>query len=173
MACIYVAYGREGLVKVGRTSNFKRRIASLKKEFGRFGNVILSAQAFDELSDRKAAIAEYRLIFKLQGALEQYYGREWFVGDPMVACQAAAITSHEVFFSRPERPRPTPEQLEKWRKARVEMLEKIAKERAEYSAARRKQIEDRRTLRETRRREVAEREAMRHGLLKATESISA
>lgn len=167
MACIYLACGRDGLVKIGRTSDFKRRLTSLRKEFKRFGNEINFAHTFGELTDRVSEVAERKLIDKLSGVFEQYSGREWFIGDARSAFQAAAIASQESFFAKPLPvwPKLTPEEVERRRREAIALRERIAQAKRARMAERKVEVAQRRALRETRRREIALREAVKYGFV--------
>lgn len=167
MHSIYVACGRDGLVKVGRTKDFKRRRVALRQEFRRFGNEIVRFECFEVFTESAARVAELRLLWKLQGHLEPYYGREWFKGDADMALYAASVAAQEEVFSRPRPvyvPLP-PEEVERLRRLRAKEREESARARAEFMQRRKAEVQARREMRELRRKEMAERHAIRFGLI--------
>ena len=77
MEQIYVAQGRGGLLKVGRTTNLKKRLAQLRKEFVRKGDVLVRTEACEPVLDGYGP--EFRLIAVLVQHCKQHSGREWFI----------------------------------------------------------------------------------------------
>ena len=76
MGRVYVAIGKSGLLKVGRTKNIVARIAALKSDFKRLGDVFERIQSFDEIE--ACYSAESVLIHGIAKTHKQYFGREWF-----------------------------------------------------------------------------------------------
>ena len=154
MSYIYVAHGNDGLVKVGRTVNIKRRVCGLRKQFQTFGNELVDIRSFDGLSADDAFFAELRLIRKLGEVFEPYSGREWFLGSFEIALDAARITAEECFFRRPFIVKTmTQEEIEKRR-----IDQEVRKRREEELRAEGMRLKEaRRSLRELRRSEIAAR----------------
>lgn len=164
MSCIYVARGRGGIVKVGRTKDVKRRLSSLKQEFKRLGDEFERIEYFPVADQETADVAERRLLSKISEVFTPYYGREWFIGSFESALQAAEIASAEACLRRIVRiRRMTPEETA----ALVARKEAKARAAQEWREQRIRGVAERKALRERRRVEIATRIALKAGLVLA------
>lgn len=159
MDCIYVVHGHGGLIKVGRSTNFKRRLPALRQEFKRYGDEVVGFTSFNLFDDHQAFCAERDLLDKLNGHLEPYAGREWFQGDAHIAIEAAAITAQEELFRKPRyrRPRMSSEEMERLTLKRARERAELAIRQAAHTASYQAEKEARRERRELRRAEIAQR----------------
>lgn len=156
MGCIYVVEGNLGIIKVGCTRNFKGRLYALKRDFKKFGDEVCRFFKGDELQRHESA--ESRLIGKLKGSFEQYYGKEWFTGSFDDAVQAAIIATEEArFYCYWECPVVTDEQREANRLGNIARKIKEKKDKADRHAAFRIAVDARKALRVKRREEIAAR----------------
>lgn len=78
MESLYVVQGSGGLLKVGRTCNFPRRLKMLRREFKAKGDKVLRHLVIEPLHE--AQYPEWRLISALKQSYPQHSGREWFDG---------------------------------------------------------------------------------------------
>lgn len=84
----YVAEGDGGLLKVGFTKNFARRLHKLRQEFKARGDVLARYHACEFIEAAKTV--ECVLIATLKKTLDRHSGREWFVRGDFAAAVALA-----------------------------------------------------------------------------------
>ena len=110
MESIYVAQGRGGLLKVGRSTNPTRRLYKLRQEFKERGDELVHFHPCKPTPNPRAA--ENTMIGLLSGRLQRFGGREWFYGREFVnAKRAADEVSEYVHAHVPPYVPPTDEEL--------------------------------------------------------------
>jgi predicted GIY-YIG superfamily endonuclease len=98
----YVAQGENGLLKVGVTSNFRRRIHTLRKKFAEKGDTLARYHACDRIE--MATTVEWRLIHACRVRFVPHSGREWYVaGDFDAIVDIAIATTNEYRDRKPHR----------------------------------------------------------------------
>lgn len=157
MGCVYVVQGKAGIIKVGSTKNFQRRLYALKREFRKFGDEVAHWFKCDDLEKHDSA--ERRTLSKLRGLFEPYSGKEWFSsGSFDEAVLAANIATEEARFDRYwVAPVVTDEERAQRRLGHIARKIKEQKDRADRFAAHRAEVDARRALRLIRRAEIAAR----------------
>lgn len=96
---IYVAQGRSGLLKAGRTSDSKKRRGMLLKEFRRKGDVLVRFHSSPV--GLYGYRAENELLRSLAERLSIHSGREWFFGRSFDNAMRAVDELGEHFASLP------------------------------------------------------------------------
>ena len=76
MESLYVALGVGGVLKVGRSSNPRKRADELRRAFLDKRSALIRFEAFDAISNARAA--ENLLIRSAASRLEAHSGDEWF-----------------------------------------------------------------------------------------------
>jgi hypothetical protein len=154
MSEIYVASGVDGLVKIGSTKDFSRRLPALKQAFKRIGNQLVEYKTFGPLTDDEASFAERFALNHVRPIFSLYHGREWFLGSFEFAVGAADMAIAQVplrpiFHIQPE--------SDEDRAARLLMRDRRRAEAERRLADHKRGVEERKALRELRKRQIAER----------------
>lgn len=121
MERLYVVQGRNGLIKIGCTSDFKRRLVQLKAIFRRFGDEPVRHQVFAEMAYAHGAESATLRLME-EGGFAPVHGREWFAGVNFdAACEMAAKgTEHGLSYNHPARvPGANKAYLDKYRQQRI------------------------------------------------------
>jgi hypothetical protein len=154
MSEIYVAKGVDGLVKIGSTKDFSRRLPALKQAFKRIGNQLVEYKTFGPLTDDEASFAERFALNHVRPIFSMYHGREWFLGSFESAVGAAAMAMAQVPFRPVFNIQPESDEA---RAARLSMRDFKRAETERHLAAHRRGVAERKALRELRKRQIAER----------------
>ena len=169
MACIYIAHGANGIVKIGRTKNVARRMHGLKKDFFKFGDSLTNF--FHSTETDHAYGAEYRLIQKVGAILKPYSGREWFIGDQEQFSNGLfrdLVSMAEVVIEDVRHlPKPREIDVDAYKRGRAKAIAEREAQRKEtevWRAKRKIQVADRKALRATRLAEIAIRAAINAGV---------
>lgn len=132
METIYVAQGKNGLLKVGRTLDPKRRLCQLRKEFSKKGDPLARFALCEPTTDGHRA--EYLLLLAVRERLARHSGEEWFHGGLFENAERAANEiSDYVRETSYERKRKTQAQNARERERYIAAM---AQNKAEYKARR-------------------------------------
>ena len=164
MGQLYVVQGESGLIKVGRTENFKSRIAALRRDFQKFGDKVVKTHCTEFIKCRYAG--EWGLIFDLQKILPAYSGREWFAsGDFKTVCELADKHT-QTAKARPvtaAMPPVSKEQMKAAQQKRREARELALINRNNWREKRKQEVLQRKEIRATRQIEILARNAEKLG----------
>lgn len=158
MGCVYVAIGKGGLLKVGRTISPFTRKSALAADFKRFGDLLDRFRSFDVIE--ACYSAESDLIRSVAATHKQYSGREWFESGDFDAAVALAERATDTWRKHTYSKKIPAEQMA-WNAAvkavrRAAWKADIAKRKAEYT----ERVLVGRELRALRRSEIAARQLL-------------
>lgn len=119
--CVYVAQGAR-ILKVGRTSNAKGRMYSIKKEFAKYGDAVTDVHFGDATHGEHRA--EIMLIRKVAEIRKPFFGREWFESGDFA--EVVAIAQDATKDAQAWHPKPVKE-LSKAAREKIKQ-ERVAKE---------------------------------------------
>jgi len=86
---VYVAQGQK-ILKVGRTTDIKSRLACIRREFSKQSDAIQELAVFDAYGNED--IAEFKLLCFVKDSYLPYQGHEWFYAGDFQKVKDAAFS---------------------------------------------------------------------------------